>query len=97
MLTSAIQPRDGERIVNSLFYLPIAEAPSSRSNGSMHSPDPFTSFGHDKEYLQLVENTRRIRKASHEPKKMDAAWEVYKKLREECHLLCKSLLSKNRE
>ena len=81
-----------------MLYLPNTETSlnTARSNGSL-SPDPFIFASHDKEYLTLVENTRRIRKASHDPKKMDAAWEVYKKLRDECYLLCKSLLHKSRE
>jgi hypothetical protein len=63
----------------------------------MPSPDPFAFGAHDKEYLQLIDYTRRIRKASQDPKKMDAAWEVYKKIRDECYQLCKSLLNKSRE
>ncbi|KAH6674865.1 hypothetical protein B0J14DRAFT_23230 [Halenospora varia] len=68
----------------------------SRSNG-LPSPDPFIGATHDTEYLHLKENIRRIRKLPPGPdaKKVDAVWETYKKVRDECLLLCQSLLQKS--
>ena len=65
----------------------------------MPSPDSFIAATHDSEYLHLRENIRRMRKAPSgpDPKKVDAAWEVYKKLREDSLHLCKSLLQKSRK
>jgi hypothetical protein len=91
------QPRESDKIVNSLFYLPISETTTRGSNGSMPSPDPFVFSSHDKEYRILVEYTRRIRKVAQDQKKMDSAWEQYKKIRDECYQLCKSLLNKSRK
>jgi hypothetical protein len=62
----------------------------------MPSPDSFIAETYDAEYLRLRDNARRIRKAA-DPKKIDAAWEVYKKYREESYQICKSLLQKSRE
>ncbi|KAH8660802.1 hypothetical protein BGZ60DRAFT_381714 [Tricladium varicosporioides] len=70
----------------------------SRSNG-LPSPDPFVGAIHDTEYLHLKENIRRIRKLPPGPdvRKVDAVWETYKKVRDECLLLCQSLLQKSRK
>ncbi len=71
----------------------------SRSNNGLPSPDSFIAATHDSEYLHLREIIRRIRKAPSgpDPKKVDAVWEVYKKLREDALHLCKSLLQKSRK
>ena len=79
---------------NSTFSIPDIEA--SRSNG-LPSPDSFIAATHDTEYQHLRDNIKRIRKAASDPKKVDAAWEVYKKLRDESLQLCKSLLAKSRK
>jgi hypothetical protein len=60
--------------------MPDLEA--SRSNG-LPSPDSFVAATLDAEYQHLKENIRRIRKVASDAKKVDAAWEVYKKLRDE--------------
>jgi hypothetical protein len=80
-----------------LFSLPDLEL--SRSNNGFPSPDSFVAATHDPEYLHLKENIRRIRKAPFgpDPKKVDAVWEVYKKVRDENLQLCKSLLQKSRK
>jgi hypothetical protein len=54
---------------------------------------------HGSEYTHLKDYIRRLRKAptGSDPKKVDAAWEVYKKLRDECLQLCKSLVEKSRK
>src|SRR4051794_10518485 len=77
----------------------MPETEMTRSNGSLPSPDPFIAATHDTEYLHLRENIRRLRKAppGPDPKKVDAVWEVYKKLREESLHLCKNLLHKSRK
>ena len=89
------QPQHSDKIPNSPIF-PDLEL--SRSNG-LPSPDSFVAATHDSEYLRLRENIRRIKKAPSGPdaKKVDAAWEVYKKLREDSLQLCKSLLLKSRK
>ena len=44
--------------------------------------------------LQLRQNTRKLQESSSgpHPKNVDAAWEVYNRLREDSHRLCKNLL-----
>lgn len=74
--------------------LSLPDLDSSRSNG-LPSPDGFIAAAHDTEYQHLRENIRRIRKAASDAKKVDAAWEVYKKLRDESLQQCKSLLAKS--
>ncbi|KAH7312060.1 hypothetical protein BKA65DRAFT_600928 [Rhexocercosporidium sp. MPI-PUGE-AT-0058] len=88
-------PQHSDRIPNSPIS-PDLEARSSIGNG-IPSPDNFISATHDSEYLHLRENIRRIRKAPSgpDPKKVDATWEVYKKLREDSLHLCRSLLQKS--
>ncbi|KAG9230156.1 hypothetical protein BJ875DRAFT_385770, partial [Amylocarpus encephaloides] len=82
-------------IVSSPLALPELEP--TRSHG-LPSPDPYFASTHDSEYMHLREHIRKLRKAppGTEPKKVDAQWEVYKKLRDECLQLCKSLLEKSR-
>jgi hypothetical protein len=79
---------------NSPFSMPDLE--TSKFNG-LPFPDSFVAAAHDTEYQHLRENIRRIRKAASDAKKVDAAWEVYKKLRDESLQLCKSLLAKSRK
>jgi len=88
------EPQPSDKIVTSPFW---ADSDSKRSSGNIPSPDPFVGATHDTEFLHLRENIRRIRKAPSgpDPKKVDAVWEVYKKLREESLQLCKSLLQKS--
>ncbi|RDL41615.1 uncharacterized protein BP5553_01594 [Venustampulla echinocandica] len=76
--------------------LSVPEFDSSRSSG-FPSPDPYVGATHDPEYLHLKENLRRLRKApsGSDAKKLDVAWEVYKKVRDENLQLCKSLLQKS--
>jgi hypothetical protein len=54
---------------------------------------------HDSEYLILREYIRKLKKSPLSPdaKKVDAVWEVYKKLRDESLELCSSLLLKSRK
>ncbi|KAF4629517.1 hypothetical protein G7Y89_g8628 [Cudoniella acicularis] len=86
-----------DKILNSPLTLPELEPTRSRprSNG-LPSPDSYIAATHDTEYLQLRENIRLLRKApaGADAKKVDQAWEVYKKYREECLQLCKSVLHK---
>ena len=91
------QGGDGDKIVSSIFSLPVVESTTRGSNGSMPSPDPFLFASHDKEYLRLLDHTKRIRKVSQEPKKVDNAWEIYEKSRNECYQICKSLFNKSRK
>ncbi|KAH7390173.1 hypothetical protein BKA64DRAFT_645099 [Cadophora sp. MPI-SDFR-AT-0126] len=87
-------PQHPDRIPNS----PVFPDPEfARSNNGVPSPDSFIAATHDSEYLHLRENIRRMKKAPSgpDPKKVDAAWEVYKKLREDSLHLCKSLLQKS--
>ena len=90
------QPQYPEKILSSPFTLPNIEP--LQSNGNLLSPDSFVAATHDMEFLHLRENIRRLRKAPSgpDPKKVDQAWEVYKKLREESLQLCRSLLEKSR-
>ncbi|KAG0645191.1 hypothetical protein D0Z07_9178 [Hyphodiscus hymeniophilus] len=89
------EPQHSDKILSSPFTLPDIEP--VRSNGTLPSPDSFIGASHDIEFLHLRENIRRIRKAPSgpDPKKVDAVWEVYKKLREESLQLCNSLLQKS--
>lgn len=84
-----------DKIVSSPFALPELEI--TRSIGNLPSPDSFVGATHDVEFLHLKENIRRLRKAppGPDPKKVDAVWEVYKKLRDESLQLCRSLLQKS--
>lgn len=93
MLTNQQAP-PSDKIVSSPVALPDLEI-----NGNLPSPDSFVGATHDTEFLHLKENIRRLRKAPQgpEPRKVDAVWEVYKKLREESLQLCKSLLHKSRK
>ncbi|KIN08023.1 hypothetical protein OIDMADRAFT_107748 [Oidiodendron maius Zn] len=91
------QGGDGDKIVSSIFSLPVLEPATRGSNGIMPSPDPFLFASHDKEYLRLLDHTKRIRKVSQEPKKIDTAWEIYEKSRNECYQICKSLFNKSRK
>jgi hypothetical protein len=77
----------------------LPELEITRSNGNLPSPDSFVGATHDTEFLHLKENIRRLRKAppGPDPKKVDAVWEVYKKVRDESLHLCKSLLQKSRK
>ncbi|KAH6705150.1 hypothetical protein DL95DRAFT_338622 [Leptodontidium sp. 2 PMI_412] len=85
-----------DKIPNSPIFPDLELARSSNVNG-IPSPDSFLAAAHDPEYLHLRENIRRIRKAPSgpDPKKVDAAWEVYKKLREVSLHICRSLLQKS--
>ena len=80
------------------FTLPDLHSTRSSSTG-IPSPDPFIGATHDSDFLQLRENTRRLRKAPAGPeaKNVDAAWEIYKKVREESLEICKVLLQKSRQ
>jgi hypothetical protein len=91
------QAPPSDKIPTSPFALPELEM--TRSNGNVPSPDSFIGATHDTEYLHLRENIRRLKKAPQgpDPKKVDTAWEVYKKLREESLQLCKNLLQKSRK
>ncbi|TVY27577.1 hypothetical protein LHYA1_G004042 [Lachnellula hyalina] len=92
-INKEVEPNHSEdNIPNSLF--PDLEL--TRSSG-FPSPDPYVPATHDFEYLHLKENIRRIRKApsGSDPKKVDHAWEVYKKLKDKNLQLCQSLLHKS--
>jgi hypothetical protein len=90
------KPQHSDKIPSSPFHLPDLEL--TRSHNGLPSPDSVAST-HDPEFLHLRENIRRLRKAPSgpDPKKVDAVWEVYKKLRDESLQLCKSLLQKSRK
>ncbi len=93
-----LQPQSSDKIPTSpLFSLPDLEL--SRSPNGLPSPDSFVAATHDSEYLHLRENIRRLRKTPFgpDPKKVDAVWEVYKRLRDESLQLCSSLLQKSRK
>ena len=77
--------------------LPSIDIIFTRTRDSIPSPDSFFAETYDGEYIRLKENTQRIRKIAAEPKKLDSAWDVYKKYREESYQLCRSLLQKSRE
>jgi hypothetical protein len=91
------QPRPSENIPTSPRFSFLELEQSTSNNGLF--PDSLVGAMKDPEYLHLRENIRRIKKASSgtDPKKVDALWEVYKKLREECQQMCKSLLQKSRK
>ncbi|CAG8957700.1 hypothetical protein HYFRA_00000035 [Hymenoscyphus fraxineus] len=76
---------------------PILSEIEPTGTNTWPSPDPFFGSTHDSEYIYLKERIRRLRKAplGSDPKKVDAAWEIYKKVRDECLQLCKSLLEKS--
>ncbi|TVY65590.1 hypothetical protein LSUE1_G006929 [Lachnellula suecica] len=95
-VTNGDTNKDEDKIPSSPFHMNLPELELSRSNG-FPSPDPYVAATHDAEYLHLKDNTRRIRKApsGSDPKKVDNAWEVYKKVRDECLQLCQSLLLKS--
>lgn len=90
------EPQSSDNIPTSPFFsLPDLEL--SRSHNGLPSPDSFVATANDSEYLHLKENIRRLRKAPSgpDPKKVDAVWEVYKKVRDESLQLCSSLLQKS--
>lgn len=63
------------------------------------TPESLAGLSHDAQFLHLRDVIQRIKKApcGTDPRKVDAAWEVYKNVREEALLLCKSLLQKSRK
>jgi hypothetical protein len=91
-----MKPSHSDKMLNPNSPLSMPDLEASRSNG-LPSPDSFIAATHDTEYQHLRDNIKRIRKAASDPKKVDAAWEVYKKLRDESLQLCKSLLAKSRK
>ena len=97
MMLMKSQAPPSDKIVASPFTLPDLEL--TRPSGNLPSPESVVGVTHDPEYLHLKENIRRIRKAPSgpDPKKVDAAWEIYKKLRDDSLQLCKSLLQKSRK
>jgi hypothetical protein len=96
LLLTALQPSHSDKMLNPNSPLSMPDLEASRS-ASLPSPDSFIAATHDTEYQHLRENIRRIRKAASDAKKVDAAWEVYKKLRDESLQQCKSLLAKSRK
>jgi hypothetical protein len=95
-LADSLKPSHSDKMLNPNSPLSMPDLEASRSNG-LPSPDSFIAATHDIEYQHLRENIRRIRKAASDAKKVDAAWEVYKKLRDESLQQCKSLLAKSRK
>jgi hypothetical protein len=89
-----LKPQHSDKIP---FHLPDLEL--TRSLNGFPSPDSFVAATHDTEFLHLRDNIRRLRKAPSgpDPKKVDAVWEIYKKVREESLQICKSLLQKSRK
>ncbi|KAB8295864.1 hypothetical protein EYC80_008685 [Monilinia laxa] len=89
-----IDPPHSDLIVNSPVILSDIEL--TRSNLSQ---DIFIGALHDSNYTQLQENVRRLRRApvGPDPKNVDAAWEVYKKQREESLKYCRKLIEKSQE
>jgi hypothetical protein len=92
----AVKPSHSDKMLNPNSPLSMPDIEASRSNG-LPSPDSFIAATLDTEYQHLKENIRRIRKAASDAKKVDAAWEVYKKLRDESLQQCKGLLAKSRK
>ena len=77
-----MKPSHSDKILSPNSPLSMPDLEASRSNG-LPSPDSFVAATLDAEYQHLKENIRRIRKVASDAKKVDAAWEVYKKLRDE--------------
>ncbi|CZR63748.1 uncharacterized protein PAC_13645 [Phialocephala subalpina] len=90
------EPQPSDKIPTSPLFSP-PDLELSRSHNGLPSPDSFVAATHDSEYLHLKENIRRLRKTPFgpDPKKVDAVWEVYKKIRDESLQLCSSLLQKS--
>jgi hypothetical protein len=91
-----VKPSHSDKILSPNSPLSMPDLEASRSNG-LPSPDSFVTATLDAEYQHLKENIRRIRKVASDAKKVDAAWEVYKKLRDESLQQCKGLLAKSRK
>ncbi|PMD31683.1 hypothetical protein L207DRAFT_471706 [Hyaloscypha variabilis F] len=90
------EPSHSDKMLNPNSPLSMPDLEASRSNG-LPSPDSFITATLDSEYQHLRQNIKRIRKAASDAKKVDAAWEVYKKLRDESLQQCRSLLAKSRK
>lgn len=73
----------------------MSELEPIRSNG-LPSPDLFPGLAYDAEYRHLKEYIRKLKKAptGSDPRAIDKTWEIYKKVRDECLQLCKSLLAR---
>jgi hypothetical protein len=73
----------------------MSETNLSRSTSS---PDPFLVATLDPDYIQLREHIRRLHRVplGSDTKSVDAAWEVYKNLREESLGYCRKLIHKSR-
>ncbi|QSZ36992.1 hypothetical protein DSL72_009084 [Monilinia vaccinii-corymbosi] len=74
----------------------LSDIESTRSN---FSQEIVIGALHDPNYTQLQENVRRLRRApvGSEPKNVDAAWEIYRKQREESLEHCRKLVEKSQE
>lgn len=91
-----VKPSHSDKMLGPNSPLSMPDLEASRSNG-LPSPDSFVAATLDAEYQHLKENIRRIRKVASDAKKVDAAWEVYKKVRDESLQQCKGLLAKSRK
>ncbi|KAF7935760.1 hypothetical protein BELL_0106g00070 [Botrytis elliptica] len=89
-----LDPPHSDLIVSSPVVLPEIELTKSNI-----SQDLFIGALHDPNYIQLQENVRKVRRAlvGPEPKNIDAAWEVYKRQREESLEHCRKLIEKSQE
>ncbi|KAM3151264.1 hypothetical protein ABEW05_008383 [Botrytis cinerea] len=87
-----IDPPHSDLIVSSPVILPEIELTKSNI-----SQDLFIGALHDPNYIQLQENVRKVRRAlvGSELRNIDAAWEVYKKQREESLEHCRKLIEKS--
>ncbi|KAM3083860.1 hypothetical protein ACMFMG_002029 [Clarireedia jacksonii] len=90
-LSTSSEPAQAEPEISSL----MSEINLSRSTSS---PDPFLVATLDPDYIQLREHIRRLRRIplASDAKSIDAAWEVYKNLREESFSYCRRLIQKSR-
>ncbi|KAL2062261.1 hypothetical protein VTL71DRAFT_6527 [Oculimacula yallundae] len=77
--------------------LPGLELRLSNDNG-IPFPDRSVPAPHDSELLQIRENIRRIKQVSSgsDPKKVDEAWEIYKKQRGASLHLCRCLMRQSK-
>ncbi|PQE33650.1 nuclear pore protein [Rutstroemia sp. NJR-2017a WRK4] len=90
-LPTSSDPPHAEPEISSL----MSETNLSRSTSS---PDPFLVATLDPDYIQLREHIRRLRRVplGSDTKSVDAAWDVYKNLREESLGYCRKLIHKSR-
>jgi hypothetical protein len=94
-----LQSPSSDNALQPLPRIGFSDLEPGQPNNYVPSSDCFTGATHYTEYIHLRECIERIKEAPSgtDPKKVDAVWDVYKKIRDVSLLLCKSLLRKSRK